>query len=75
MFAFSCSVLINGLTPIYLFSRHYFSLYYWHIYPYIMPFVYPVGMIAQSSREQTQRKTALGFLHITLSCMYKRCLQ
>ena len=53
IFGFSCSVLINGLTPIYLFSRHYFSLYYWHIYPYIMPFVYPVGMIAQSSRENS----------------------
>lgn len=40
---------MNGLAPIYLYSRHYFSLYYWHVYPYIMPLVYPVGMIAQSS--------------------------
>ena len=34
---------MNGLAPIYLYSRHYFSIYYWHVYPYIMPLVYPVG--------------------------------
>ena len=45
---------MNGLHPIYLYSRHYFSLYYWHVYPYIMPLVYPVGMIAQSSRDTIQ---------------------
>lgn len=47
---YSFSVLMDGLTPIFLYSRgHYFSFYKWEVYPYIMPFVYPVGMIAQTS--------------------------
>lgn len=52
----SCdSILV--MTSIFLFSftvfRHMddgsiFSWYYWHIYPYILPVVYPVGLIAQT---------------------------
>ena len=41
---------MDGLTPIYLYSRgHYFSFYKWEVYPYIMMLVYPLGMIAQTS--------------------------
>ena len=54
---------MNGLAPIYLYSRHYFSLYYWHVYPYIMPVVYPVGMIAQSSRKAIQWEKLAEYLH------------
>ena len=40
-----------GLPSIYSYTRRFsfFSFYYWEVFPYITPLVYPVGLIAQTS--------------------------
>ncbi len=39
-----------GLPSVFVYTRHpAFGLYYWHVFPYATPFVYPVGLIAQTS--------------------------
>lgn len=38
-----------GLPSIYAYTRTYLSFYYWEIFPYITPIVYPIGLIAQTS--------------------------
>ena len=38
-----------GLPSVYAYTRTLFSTYYWEVFPYITPFVYPVGLIAQTS--------------------------
>ena len=38
-----------GLPSVYAYTRSHLSFYYWQIFPYITPFVYPIGLIAQTS--------------------------
>ena len=44
-----CSILMFGLPAVFNYSRSLFSFYYWEIFPYITPFVYPIGLIAQTT--------------------------
>ena len=37
-----------GLPAVHTYSQDWFSLYFYDIFPYITPAVYPVGMIAQT---------------------------
>jgi hypothetical protein len=38
-----------GLPPLSVYTRSFFSFYLWEIYPFITPFVYPIGLMAQTS--------------------------
>ena len=38
-----------GLPSVYAYTRTHFSFYYWSVFPYITQFVYPIGLIAQTS--------------------------
>jgi len=38
-----------GLPSVFNYTKSYFSFYYWEVFPYITPFVYPIGLIAQTS--------------------------
>ncbi len=38
-----------GLPSVSKYSQNLFSFYTWEVFPYITPFVYPIGLIAQSS--------------------------
>eukprot|EP00095_Tigriopus_kingsejongensis_P005525 maker-scaffold282_size228295-snap-gene-1.19 protein:Tk05525 transcript:maker-scaffold282_size228295-snap-gene-1.19-mRNA-1 annotation:"fmrfamide receptor" len=47
--SFEPSILMFGLPSIYAYTRSYLSFYYWRIFPFITPFIYPIGLIAQTS--------------------------
>ncbi len=37
-----------GLPSVFVYTRHpAFGLYFWNVFPYVTPFVYPIGLIAQ----------------------------
>lgn len=39
-----------GLPSLYTYTRYdWFSFYFWWIFPYMTPIIYPVGMIAQTT--------------------------
>jgi hypothetical protein len=42
------SILMFGLPAVNGYNNSLFSYYRFHVFPYITPFVYPVGMIAQT---------------------------
>ena len=37
-----------GLPAVHTYTQQWFGYYFCHIFPYITPWVYPVGMIAQT---------------------------
>lgn len=43
------SILMFGLPSVYSFTGSIFSFYFWEVFPYITPVVYPIGLIAQTS--------------------------
>jgi len=43
------SILMFGLPAVFNYSKTLFSFYYWEIFPFITPFVYPIGLIAQTT--------------------------
>ena len=42
------SILMFGLPAVHAYTTEWFSNYFYNIFPYITPVVYPVGMIAQT---------------------------
>ena len=42
------SILMFGLPAVHTYTQQWFGYYFCHIFPYITPWVYPVGMIAQT---------------------------
>ena len=43
------SILMFGLPAVYTYTQQrFFEYYFFEIFPYITPFVYPVGMISQT---------------------------
>ena len=46
---FFSSILMFGLPAVYNYTKSFFKFYSWEVFPYITPFVYPVGLIAQTT--------------------------
>ena len=42
------SILMFGLPAVHAYTTEWFSDYFYNVFPYITPVVYPVGMIAQT---------------------------
>ena len=42
------SILMFGLPAVHAYNPNLFSFYRFNVFPYITPFVYPIGMIAQT---------------------------
>lgn len=38
-----------GLPAVFNYTKTIFSFYYWEVFPYITPIVYPIGLIAQTT--------------------------
>ncbi|TRY63429.1 hypothetical protein TCAL_12380 [Tigriopus californicus] len=42
------SILMFGFPAVYAYTQSVFDYYVFHLFPYMTPFIYPIGMIAQT---------------------------
>lgn len=42
------SILMFGFPAVYAYTQSVFDYYFFHLFPYMTPFMYPIGMIAQT---------------------------
>ena len=71
-----CNILILTLDSGFRYTgNQFFQDYYWRIYPYVVPFVYPVALMAQTGSAYltlavTIERYLVGHLRLTFAVSF-----